>query len=83
MRTRIPRDWKDLGRYDAVLVEDIARLERLLADVADAVEGPRHVMAAQYREMLQNRRELLTMIRAKGAESTSAAEDVELEVSIA
>ncbi|HET8707579.1 MAG TPA: hypothetical protein VFM46_14835 [Pseudomonadales bacterium] len=69
MRKRIPQDWSDLSRYEGVLVEEIGRLERLLDDVADAAEGPRQVMADKYREMIQNRRELLNMIRAKAVEA--------------
>lgn len=76
MKKRVPQDWSDLGRYEGVLVEEIDRLESLLEDVADADEGPRLLMADKYREMIQNRRELLNMIRARAVETAVAEESV-------
>lgn len=68
MKKRVLKDWSDLGRYEGVLVEEIERLESHLEDVADAVDGPRLLMAEKYREMIKNRLDLLNMIRARDVE---------------
>lgn len=65
MKEWVPGDWSDLGQYEPVLVEEIARLEELLTGIAGATDGPRLLMAEKYREMIQNRKDLLNMIRAR------------------